>query len=147
MAPSAWAVLLALALGGCGRGAAPKAGLAASCRSDRDCAYGLACLGAPASCVYEDYGACNVPADCLPGRTCREGRCTVACVNDRECDAGRRCLVGECRVDDTPVCVLPGDCPSGQECVAGRCQPSLRGPCLRDMDCAPPQRCLSGTCR
>lgn len=139
-------VLLVL-VAGCARDV-PRSLAEGPCRSDRDCVFGLVCAGAPGRCLLEDYGPCGASGECLPGRTCRQARCTVECVADRECADGKTCRFGECRLETTDTgCVLPGDCPSGLECVAGRCQAPMRSQCLRDLDCTPPQRCLGGRCR
>lgn len=146
-----WAATLVF-LAACAH-APPRGNVAASCRSDRDCAYGLVCRGKspkaePRSCVYETYGGCGKDADCFPGRACRQGECTVQCVTDAGCPKGRRCEVGECvATGGKNPCLLPGDCPLGEECLAGKCQEAPPVECAQDLDCGPLERCVAGHCR
>ena len=125
-----------------------------SCRSDRDCRYGLVCRdvpadgGAPKACVRETFGECRANDDCLSGTVCRDGACLYDCASDDDCKPGRRCTVGECRwIDEDRPCKSNTDCLSDEECANSTCRPALRMRCFRDADCIPSERCETGRCR
>lgn len=131
-----------------------RADVDGACDSDRDCAYGLICRGAPVgqpgprTCVYETFGSCSTPQDCLAGHVCRDGGCSVECVASSQCKAGRHCVVGECRlIDEERPCRNVSDCAADEECIASVCRPSLRMRCFKDLDCGGGERCVDGRCR
>ena len=123
-----------------------------ACDSDRDCLFGLVCR-APADaakrqCVFESYGKCADVADCLKGYRCRDGACTVQCVEASECAQGEKCAIGECvTFEEDRDCLVPSDCPMTDDCVAGRCVERVSMRCFRDFDCRPGERCIASECR
>jgi hypothetical protein len=154
------ATLIGIIIGfACATTSGPRVGLNASCNSDRDCFYGLVCRGEPKErhCEYERYEPCKTNADCLPGRGCRDGSCTVECLTDADCaprsDGGSpieevKCVVGECRAaSGDRKCALASDCLPGQDCVAGECVDRAQLRCMSDFDCAANQRCIGNQCR
>ncbi len=153
------AVLSGLVIAACQTTNANRRGADALCDSDKDCLYGLVCRGAPVGqkgdrhCVYQSYAACKDTSECLPGRICRDGACTVQCVADPDCGAGAdggepdKCVVGECRRSEERDCLTYSDCSLGEECIAGRCTAHVRVRCFSELDCNQPSHCIGGFCR
>ncbi len=124
------------------------------CRSQRDCPPELECvrdergLGA---CQLPKETDCTLSSECEDFLVCHYGRCTNACVNDRDCPAGSHCTEQPggghgCRDESTVECELNSDCERvmGQEgyiCANdGRC----RVACRTDWDCSDGRACLLG---
>lgn len=150
---------IALLAAACSSQPKPRVTLSAPCESDRDCLYGLVCRGDTAgdadagassgrACRYQEFGRCTGREQCLPGQLCRDGSCTVECVQPGDCEAGRVCFVGECRLaSEASACRTTADCGVDEECEQGMCVDRLRMRCFRDSDCGPAERCLGGNCR
>lgn len=142
----------------------------AGCRSDADCALGLACDAASGACV--EPGPCDNDRDCPEGTLCENAVCVVqpiACQTDRDCPEPTVCLEGLCTAGTpcggdvctgdeicqdgacvppaTPDCRTNDDCPANTFCDAGVCTPNPPpGACIDDSDCDPGRVCLEGAC-
>jgi hypothetical protein len=103
-------------------------------------------------------GRCD-PAECLPGNTCVDNRCTLECTSHLDCGAGKACFaagaddgsaVQICRVAEA---ITP--CPNGDECGAPLvCMSAGPGDalayctkidCTADAECAPGLWCGART--
>jgi hypothetical protein len=111
----------------CPEGRCRFGGCGPMCLDDTECPSGRTC--AAGACV--ERPECALPADCLQGFTCSQGRCL--CDSDAACAANQVCRQGRC--EDRGRCTADADCPSGQRCevTQGACLP----PCTTAASCAP----------
>ena len=141
----------------CATSSSMRVGLGATCASDRDCTFGLVCIGDSKQrhCQYERYESCKTSMDCLPGRVCRDGYCIVECLADSDCgaspDGGKdevRCVVGECKSESGErKCAYASDCLPGQDCISSRCVDRAQLRCMSDFDCKGNERCIGNQCK
>lgn len=126
-------------------------GVAAECRGDNECAFGLACIGA----TELQAGRCrDLPAigeqcpyqRCAEiGATCKDGTCVAYGAVGSPCTTFADCSPrGECAPDGTcqelPQLGMPctGECALGSWCNAGTCSPprEMMEQCNDDDECA-----------
>jgi hypothetical protein len=124
-----------------------------ACEKPKDCVYGTECR--EKKCQFIAFADCEGDTTaagaptCLSGQKCREGHCTVQCVNVGECKAGEVCRVGVCAkgVKDLRQCQDNRDCPWPETCYYGQCVTKTDAfRCQSDLDCGVGYRCLNGRC-
>jgi hypothetical protein len=118
------------------------------------------------TCQWKSFGDCDMPdaADggtipaaaqggqqCLAGYRCREGKCTVSCVADKECRQNEKCKIGVCQRTSggqAAQCFDNRDCPWPEVCYYGQCVSRSEGlRCQSDLDCHAGARCINGVCQ
>jgi hypothetical protein len=118
------------------------------------------------TCQWKSFGDCDVtdapdggatPASaqggqqCLAGYRCRDGKCTVVCVGNKDCREGETCKIGICQRQSggqLAQCFDNRDCPWPETCYYGQCVTRNEGVrCQSDLDCHSGFRCINGICQ
>lgn len=88
---------------------------------------------------------CKLNSDCAPGLTCSSDLCHTTCESTRDCPVGTLCVKEKegsvCQLQNETTCTYDSDCEGLLVCGAdGRC----RNECKTDRDCVSPQVCATG---
>jgi hypothetical protein len=95
---------------------------------------------------------CELNSDCVDPLVCRDGRCAIECVSQRDCIRGAHCAmvdqIGRCLID-VPLDTTTSPCGAGRTCFHESivCRSyTCWNACTTGADCAADSLCRQGIC-